>query len=306
MALKDKVQRMSAKSHLKYLSYAPSYHPGNGGAIFQHQLVHALNMLGEEAYLWPMAPIYGQRRWRKVWERFFPPAYIRNPDLNTPVATPQDLGPDTVVIYPEIVRGNPLGLTHVVRWLLYKPGGRRPYEFTEGELFVRAFEKADLPELTGGAQELHLWKINPVYRNENRPDRKGVCYAVRKGVEKPRIPETETPDAISIDGLAPEEINEIFNRCETFISYDEATMYSQYAALCGCLSVVVPGDYTSRAEMVAEHDLYRYGIAYGFDDTAHALATRDKVASMLQRKEEEGIASVKAFITRAQEAFTPD
>lgn len=294
---------MSGESGYTFLSYAPSYHEGNGGGIFQHQLVHVLNQMGEEAYLWPMEPIYGRRKLKRFKDWLFAPSYACHPDLNTPIAGPDQLGDKTIVVYPEIVRGNPLGLKNVARWLLYKPGVRHPYEFTEGEVFFRAFEKADLPELTGGAPELHLWNVNPIYKNENRPDRKGVCYAVRKGTEKPRIPETETADAIAIDGLGPVEINEIFNSCDTFYSYDEATMYSQYAALCGCLSVVVPGDYGSRAELVAEHDLYKYGIAYGIEDAPHALATRDKVAEMLRRKEQEGLESVQAFVEITKRAF---
>jgi len=63
-------------------------------------------------------------------------------------------------------------------------------------MFFRVFEKADMPELTGGADDLFLWKVNRSYRNENRPGRKGCCYITRKGHKKPRIPETEASDAI--------------------------------------------------------------------------------------------------------------
>jgi len=32
----------------------------SGGTIFLHELCHALNGLGETAYIWPMAPIFPQ------------------------------------------------------------------------------------------------------------------------------------------------------------------------------------------------------------------------------------------------------
>ncbi len=290
-------------SSVKYIVYAPSFTADSGGTIFLHELVHALNTLGEQAYLWPMKPIFRQRFHNRIFNRIFPPPFQCNPQLDTPVARRSDIDEKTIVVYPEIVPGNPLQARHVARWLLYKPGERHPYEFTEGELFFRAFEKADLPELTGGAPELFLWKINRIYRNENRPDRSGVCYLLRKGAYKERIPETEVPGAICIDDLGPAEINDIFNRCEVFYSYDEATMYSQYAAICGCLSIVVPGEHASREEWAAQHDLYRYGVAYGIEDAGHALATRDKVLGMLEEKEKAGLDTVRSFIALTKERF---
>ncbi|MEM9433518.1 MAG: hypothetical protein AAGA12_06305 [Pseudomonadota bacterium] len=284
---------------------APDFNPDSGGAIFLHELVHALNELGETAYLWPMAPIFKERRRVRLKKVFFPPKFVRNPALNTPLARKDYLeDPNSVAIYPEIVPGNPMGTPNVVRWLLYKPGDQHPYSFTDNEMFFCDFEKADMPELTGGAPLLYLWKINRAYRNEGRTDRKGVCYIVRKGQKKPRIPETETAEAIDIDGMSHAQINDIFNRCEVFYSYDEATMYSQFAALCGCLSIVIPGEYETREDWVKQHVLGKYGIAYGSDpqEIAHARATVDQLVQLLEEKEQSGLETVKEFIqlTRAR------
>lgn len=290
---------------MKYIVNAPSFSKDSGGTIFLHELVHVLNGLGEDASLWPMPLIYKQG-WRSRIKQFFRPRPFRcDPTLNTPVAKKSDLGEGTVVIYPEIVPGNPLRAKNVVRWLLYTPGLLHPYEFTEDEMFFRVFEKADMPELTGGAPDLFLWKINRDYRNESRPDRKGVCYMVRKGGHKPRIPETETADAIQIDGLGHAEINDIFNRCETFYSYDEATMYSQFATICGCLSIIVPGEHADREDWVKNHELGQYGVAYGTseDEIAHALATRDQLIELLDQKETAGVETVKRFVTLTKERF---
>lgn len=293
---------MSA-NRLKYLVVAPSFSPDVGGIIFQHELVHALNSLGEEAYLWPQGPTYKQGRRERLRRWLRPENLDINPELNTPIAQKSDLGDNAVVVYSEIVLGNPLGVKNVVRWLLYKPGLRHPYDFTENEMYFRDFEKADLPEVTGGAPDLFLWKINRTYRNENRTGRKGACYALRKGDYKPRIPQTETPDAVLIDGLSHAEINGIFNRCEVFYSYDEATMYSQYAAICGCQSVVIPGEHADRADWAGHHDLCRYGVAYGLDDLDHARTTRKDLLIALAQKERDGIETVKRFIALTRERF---
>lgn len=293
---------------LPYIVVAPSYSPDSGGGIFQHQLVHQINTMGKCAYLWPQPPIARSLR-NRLSDRWHDPLgafrkphpYAVNPELNTPVARKADLHPDSIVVYPEIVIGNPLKARNVVRWLLYKPGLLHPYKFGPDEMFFRVGELSDLPEITGGAPDLMMWTINPTYRNENRPDRKGACFIVRKGWKKPRIPETE--GAIQVDNLSHAEMADVFNRCETFYSYDEATFYSQYAALCGCLSIIIPGLYGSRQEWAAQHDLGRYGVAYGLDDTAHALATRDKLHEMMLQKEAEGLASVTNFITLTQARF---
>jgi hypothetical protein len=292
----------------RYLVYAPGYNADSGGSIFLHELVHALNSLGEPAALWPFhQPRNGNpfgylhaflRRPSILWRR---PRFPVQPERNTPVASPWHLRRDSIVVYPEIILGNPLRARNVVRWLLYKPGLRDPYRFEPGEMFFRAGDMSDLPEVTGGAPDLFLWKINPAYRNEGRTDRKGACYIVRKGSDKPRIP--ETADAIPIDGLSHAEIAAIFNRCETFYSYDEATFYSQYAAICGCTSVVIPGLFASREEWVKNHAPGRYGIAYGLNDLEHARATQQLAISSLQEQEAAGLETVRNFIRLTKARF---
>lgn len=281
---------------VKYLVMSPEYNESSGGCIFLHELVHTLRSKGEDAALVPMGFVYPRRLIKRVGDLVKPPGYATNPALDTPVEHKPRMTPQTVAMYPEMVRGNPLGAAHVARWLLYTPGVRHPYEFTENEMYFRVDEFADLPDLTGGAPDLFMWKVNRTYRNENRPDRKGACFIVRKWKDGPRHPVTDS--AIQLDGKSHEEINEIFNRCDTFYSYDDATMYSQYAAISGCLSVVIPSGDGSRDEMLANHMLGRYGIAYGFEDEkiAHARATAHLVQGLLEEREKAGLATVDRFI----------
>lgn len=285
-------------SDINYIIYAPSFNENSGGTIFQHQLVHALNERGERASLWPMKDIYKPKRRTRLKRFFRPPPFLTSPELNTPVATQADLTPNTVVCYAELIPGNPLDAHHIARWLLYTPGKKHPFEFVDNEMFFRVDEFADLPEITGGAPDLFLWTVNRTYKNENRPDRKGACFIVRKWGDGPRHPLTETGEAIQIDGMSHEEINDVFNRCEVFYSYDDATMYSQYAAVTGCLSVVLPSGDATRDDMLADHMLGRYGIAYGLeeDKLAHAKATQHKVIDLLLEREREGQRSVDSFV----------
>lgn len=270
-----------------------------------HNLVHELNQMGERAFLWKAEPIYKPGRRQRLQNFLRPTPILTNPSLDTPVARKRDLSTNSIVVYPEIVRGNPLQAHNVVRWLLYKPGLLHPFEFGPDEMFFRVGHITDIPEITGGAPDLLMWKINPVYRNENRPDRKGVCYMVRKGHKKPRIPETEAKDAVRIDGVSHAEANEIFNRCDTFYTYDEATMFSQFAAICGCTSVVIPGMFASREEWVSQHPNGKFGIAYGTSEgeLEHARATRHLLLEDLQNKENQSLDTVRNFVDLTRERF---
>jgi hypothetical protein len=286
---------------MKYIIYAPSFSEKNGGSIFLHELVNALNGLGEDAYLWPTLNTH-KLTWRRRVRDFFrkKSIYAVNPKLNTPIASKFDINDETIVVYPEITLGNPLNIKNVVRWLLYTPGALRPYEFGKDDFFFTVGEMCDIPEITGGAPDLFMWKINKTYKNLNLPDRKEICFITRKGSGKEKIAETE--GAIQIDGMSHREINEIFNKCSTFYSYDEATMYSQYAAISGCLSVVIPGAYLNREEWSKNHILAKYGVAYGLDDLDHARQTQHKVAGLLEAEEQKGLETVERFVelTRAR------
>ena len=286
---------------LKYVVAAPPYHENNGGSLFLHHLVDRLNRMGEQAVIWPMPPIVKPDRRTRLRNLIFPPKFDLSADLDTPLSKRPVIDEQTVVVYPEVVIGNPLGARNVVRWLMYKPGLMFPYEFGDNELFFTVGTMSDMPEVTGGAQHLHVWIVNPAYRNEGRSDRSGACYIVRKGHAKARIP--QTADALLIDGLPHSEVNRIFNRCETFYSYDEATMYSQYAAICGCTSIVIPGLYRDRDEWVKENGLARYGIAYGLDDVGHARATRHLTEGVLKERAESSAATIRAFVETTHRQF---
>jgi len=291
---------------MHFIVVAPSYSEDSGGTIFLHELVNALNALGETAALSPMKPVYTPSRRQRMKAAIFPEKFQTAPGLNTPIAKPGDVTNKTIVVYPELVQGNPLGAKNVVRWLLYTPGVQHPYSFGPDELFVRVAPFADLPELTGGAPDMFLWKVNRTYRNENRPDRSGACFMVRKWDDGPR--HAVTDNARQVDGMSHAELNEVFNQCDTFYTYDDATMYSHFAAICGCLSVVIPTGDAERTKVVENQALNKFGIAYDLseDAFARARATQGQLLELLHERENAGLQSVKNMVELAAEKFNGD
>ena len=109
-------------------------------------------------------------------------------------------------------------------------------------------------------------------------------------------------DWVLIDGLSHQEIAKIFNECKYFVSYDLYTMYSVYAAMCGCISIVVPMDGLSKEAWRPEPER-RYGIAYGEDDIEFAISTRNLLLEELDRQEAENLETVKLFIEKTKKRY---
>jgi hypothetical protein len=298
---------MSAK--LNYVIFAPDYDENSGGIIALHKLCHHLNVIGESASLWPS--IWVRRQSQGWWKRFrrnckeaiWGVDFDCYPNFITPIAKRRKLSANDVVIYPEVVAGNPLGGVNVVRWLLHRPGFHTGLvDFGESDLFFKFADFADDVEVTGGAvSQLFVFSVNSVYKNENIRERKGSCYLVRKGGDVEIA--HDLAGSIKIDGLSHTDIAAIFNQCEFFYSYDEASMYSCYAAMCGCVSVVMPSSYKSREEWSVKNPALLYGVAYGEADIEHAYATQSLVAGHLKCLEQDSIDSIRRFVEITTSTF---
>ena len=275
-------------SGLQWVVVAPDYLPTSGGSVALHKLCHNLVEIGESAVL-----LTGRT----------------NPEFRGKrigIAEYEALDKEhTVVIYPEIVIGNPLGAKHVVRWLLNSPGvcgGDGIFAPTD---FVYRF--SDYFEAPGGRHIDGLLSAYHIdvrkFQDQGRP-REGVCYLVRKGAGTPLI--HHPPDALQIDDYAKrggdDYLIEVFNRHQLFISYDPATFIFVQAALCGCDSVVIPDGRTPRDEWLRKVPCLAYGIAYGLDDLERAVATRPQVAGHLDALQRGSVTETRLFARQVAES----
>jgi hypothetical protein len=302
----------------KFLIFSPSYNELSGGIIVLHKLCHLINQSGREAYITPYFHTVELNRLTKlrtlvrfVKNRARPAAlgFRTNPHFEAPLLTNLEDVDDFnnwIVIYPEVVFGNPLNATNIVRWLLHNPGfhtGRIYYG--QNELYFKfngAIKTFCFPGSTMSKNELKVVHYPLEYYNADgvATERQGTAYTLRKGVNK-KI-QHDLLDSILIDGKSHAEVANIFKKVKTFISYDVYTAYSIFAVLCGCDSVVIPD------EGVDEKSWYpnpedKFGLAYGFENIANSRLTRHLVFERVSSEEAKSLARVQAFVDEVEDFF---
>lgn len=301
---------------MRFIIMAPAYTEWSGGVIVLHKLCHILNQLGENAYLHPMVEEY-PLSWKnhfieikaKIKLKYKSRKYKTNKMLQTPTInklTKDDLE-NSIVVYPEIVSGNPLKAKNVVRWFLHHPGyqtGNVNYFSRELYFSYGAFGR-DFKLYGSHTSDtvLHVFhQMNDIYNEIGASkERKGTAYCIRKGQGRKII--HDLSDSILIDEKKHEEVAEIFKRVKYFISYDLYTGYSLFAIMCGCIPIVVPDENLSLTEWQSDPKM-RLGIAYGFEQIEEATKNRKAALDVVFEKENESILNVKKFIIESKEYFS--
>ena len=301
----------------KYIVMTPSYNENSGGIVVLHKLCDLLNSLGYEAYVMPYRYSYYVTRYNilsegfnflkwSVWNFFKP--FRRNEFFNTPIFSgSQPINDEFIVIYPEVVFGNPLGAKNVVRWLLHQPGYHEGvFYYSPGELIykfnsaIRDFEYPGSKTSEDDLKVIH-YPIDLYYPPQKESVRSGTAYCVRKGKGKKSI-QDHSQDTL-IDDLNHSQVANVFRQSKYFISYDEHTAYSIFAVLCGCISVVVPGDGIP-IENWYPNEEDRFGIAYGLENIEWSVLTAHKVREHVLLEEQNSADRVSMFAEESQLFFS--
>ncbi|MDT8372170.1 MAG: hypothetical protein RQ783_09330 [Gammaproteobacteria bacterium] len=289
---------------IKYVIYSPPYDNNSGGSIVLHKLCYLLRQQGEMGFVWysNKPHINDMISWQGI-KRFI--CYIGNKKNRSPydltLANYKSLK-DAVVIYPEVVNGNPLRVKNVVRWFLNKPGVLTgDICFGSNDLFFYYDIHFNDPEINKNLlNQLKVVEIqSSTYKYINEQKRSDACYMVRKGQYRSL---DYHGDATCIDNLDHKYVALIFNTCKYFICYDLYTMYSRYAAMCGCIPIVVPEKGMTKEQWLPiVKD--RYGIAYGWDDIDWAIETRPLLMEYLSECELISRQSVEQFVAKTKKYF---
>lgn len=230
MNLFPKVQR-------PYFIYAPSYTHISSGVRTLHLLCHALNEVGQKAYIVPDYPQSGD--------------YCTNPSLNTPLLEGQHTNfykqfLNGIVIYPDIVRGNPIGANNVVRYLMAPAGaygGDAIFSDTDniwGGLPSVAKKILRIP-VSDTSIFFDGFPITGVPGYHTYSKRNGSCFYSHKyemhGNQLLEMP----PDCERICGTL-EQCADILRSKEVCYLYELSSIITE-AALCGCPVVLRRTDY---------------------------------------------------------------
>ncbi len=206
----------------------------------------------------------------------------------------------TVVICGEALKGVPHDAKHVVRWIMNTPGvcgGDGIYQLTDHIFqYHPSFAVNPEYEVKGQLIAIDLDYQLKTYKNHHLQTRKGGAYIVRKGRNKKL--DQHPVDFMRADSLlekmTDEEAAAFFNSIETFISYDDMTWISVQAALCGCRSIIIPGEGDRSLENIKKINRIK-GVAYGFEDEQWVNDTIDHLRSHYETVNTENLGTIKAF-----------
>lgn len=199
----------------------PGYNHRSGGITALHRLCDLLNRVGGRCCLLPLGGDL----------RLLPPGqfFATNPEWHTPLAT-EPVDDDTVVIYPEVILGNPLGARNVVRWLLNRPGVITGQGMESGpdDLQV-AFDSSFGP----GKPLLRIPQVDPrTFFPSDVPGDVGLIWvykgSVPTGLERGGLVEILSDWPADRDGLAS-----LLRRATELLSCDWCTVLTHEAAMCG-------------------------------------------------------------------------
>ena len=206
----------------------------------------------------------------------------------------------TITLYPEIIYDNPRHAIHVARWILFHTSENIEKTWKDTDVYFKyhdyfnTFRQGDFKKLfTIDLRLEHFF-------NKKNTERKGCCCLSRSKDIAYKENLVDKYGCIDLNGI-PEKtgvnsMNDEFNKYEYFLTGDNVTYYSILSALSGCKSVIVKDNNITPEEFKKKLPIYKYGVAYGWDDLEYAENTRNMLRQNLIEIENEGKETIKEFI----------
>lgn len=276
-----------------YYIYAPDYRETSAGIVVLHTLCDALNKYGYEAYLVGTG--------------------IVSPDLHTPVLTPELLDSHNrsdvvpIVVYPEVISGNPVGAQVCVRYILNTIGQLTGQPLNEGEddLLFYYSENFIGDKDAGEVDYLFLPVVSPeVFKpNPSKIRDKAFVFQYRFPMEK--IDFSRFPAGTELLSMAaPVSLTELAAKLQTgkvLYTYEPSAVCTE-AMMCGC-----PVIYMHEGGLKHAPDRFLFGtngsaMASERNGLARARATVGVIHPIVAAQMSVFAAQLPYFVERTQEA----
>lgn len=206
-----------------YVLPAVDYSTTSAGRVACHRLIHELNTAGYHAFSVGLPnPDWNERRLTRAGLRFM------------------NIFAKPIIIYPEVIVGNPFKAKRVVRWTLNSPGRiGGDIEFDKNELVYTWSQKFF------NTHRVLSWDLvdRKLFNTDDLPIKSGSCFFIGKGRLRGAVPIELTDGLTEITGEWPPtrgDLARLLRQSEVLYTYDDMTMLSVEALLCGCRVILLP------------------------------------------------------------------
>jgi hypothetical protein len=246
-------------------SQFPQYMNYIGSSTVSHTLANELALMGENSF------IYSNSTPHKQVSCIPWGSSIEYDNENTIFILPAGAGEHTFTKdIPDFINNSENIVRHLVNYQV------KPYP-KENKLYQlsKYFNVLNEQKVDGYVPILNI-DFN-IFKNHNLP-RSGRCYLIKGEEYITGQPIYHTSLDTNLDNYWMYDENkmkylaEMFNKHEIFFTYNTQTFISVLAALCGCVSIIIPHPDTSK-EKLLNFPQNKFGISYGFDDIQHSIDT---------------------------------
>lgn len=254
------------KFNINFIIYSPtpSYIDYIGGVMICHSLAHTLSSLGENSYIYANKTKSSYNTQTIPWG-----TEIEYDKENTILILPAGAGEHT---FENSIPKNLKDIPNKIRWLMndqvktYPPEDKK-YQHSK---FFKTLDANPISLLSSYDVDFN------VFYDKNLKRSGGCFYTKNQPLQTLHHKNTD----LCLDNtynLSEDERNiylaKIFNEKEYFVCYSHRSGIAKLAALCGCITIVIPYDNTPYDYWYENFPSLRCGISYGPNNIQHAKDT---------------------------------
>ena len=221
-------RRIEQNGRIFYIA-SPDFRYRSSGIRALYLLCHHLNRLGHTAFVTGSGC----------------PAELSAPSISRKkIEANRKAGRDDIVVYPEVIAGNPLHGQNVVRYLLNKPGfftGKGMETYGEDDFLVHFVSEFRPTSRT--SFELQLPVVNSTVFNEGEPQNRCgfLLYSHRHQPDVAVLPAWLAPyEIVSMKNpRSPPQLAELYRKSEALVVWERTAAIGE-AIQCGCPVIIAP------------------------------------------------------------------